>query len=220
MPWPQLYPPPVAPPDTAHVPMANHPSRFRHGVVGLEQRLAHGIRNRSRDEQQIGKSRRWSKENSQPMKVVIRIVQRLQFRLAPVAGTSVHMTDMQAAPKASLDILFELLSWLRSQRFDPHQIFASLHTKGPVVRFDQGFCWARFGTKLAPDTLPVVDGEPLARSFLPRSDRSGKANLGAGTAILLTLIRLETGQAKHSRLDVCISALRPWIGCDSLPDTK
>jgi hypothetical protein len=40
-------------------------------------------------------------------------------------------------------------------------------------------------------------------------DRSRKANLGAGTAILLTLIRVETGQAEHSRLDVGIFAIGP-----------
>jgi hypothetical protein len=154
------------------------------------------------------------------MKVVIGIVQGLQFRLAPVAGTSIHMTDMQTSPKAPLDILFEFLSWLRSQRFYPHQIFASSYSKRPVLRFDQGIRWARLGAKLARDTLPVVDGEPLTRLSCLDSDRSRKANLGAGTAILLTLIRLETGQAKHTRLDVSIPALRPRICCDSLPDTK
>jgi hypothetical protein len=54
------------------------------------------------------------------MKIVIGIVQGLQFRLAPVAGTSVYMADMETPPKAPLDIFLELLSWLRSQRFYPH----------------------------------------------------------------------------------------------------
>ena len=67
------------------------------------------------------------------MKVVIGIVQGLQFRLAPVAGTSIHMTDMQTSPKAPLDILFEFLSWLRSQRFYPHQIFAIFVLQTPSL---------------------------------------------------------------------------------------
>jgi hypothetical protein len=119
------------------------------------------------------------------------------------------MADMQTSPKASLNIFLELLSWFRSQSFYPDEIFAFPYAKRPILRLYQGVGWARFGTKLARNTLPVVDGEPLTRFSCLDSDRSRKANLGTGTAILLTLIRLETGQAEHARLDVCVSAIGP-----------
>src|ERR1700677_3908292 len=98
------------------------------------------------------------------------------------------MADMQTSPKASLNIFLELASWFRSQSFYPDEIFAVSYAKRPILRFDQGICWARLGTKLARNALPVVDGEQLTRLPCLDSDRSRKANLGAGPAIFLTLI--------------------------------
>jgi hypothetical protein len=67
------------------------------------------------------------------MEVVIRIIKCLKFRLAAVAGASIHMTDMQTATEAFLNILRQLPGRLRSQRLRPDKVLSISYTKGPVV---------------------------------------------------------------------------------------
>ena len=55
----------------------HHPARLRHGVIRLHQRTSHRIGDGTGHEQEIRKARRRRKENSQPMQVVIRVIQRL-----------------------------------------------------------------------------------------------------------------------------------------------
>jgi hypothetical protein len=149
------------------------------------------------------------------MKVVIGIVQRLQFRFASVAGTCVYMTNMQAAPETFLNCLRQFVGRFRGQRFCPNQVFAVAHAKGPIFGLHQRIIRTGLCAELAADTFPIIEGKALTISSGFNPNRSGKTHLCTGAAILLATIRLETWQTQHPWLDFRIFLSRPRSCGDS-----
>ena len=69
----------------------------RHGIVNLFQCDAHVIRHRADDQQHVGVARRRRDEKSQPVHVVIGIIELLDFVEARAAIASVHDKDVNGA---------------------------------------------------------------------------------------------------------------------------
>ena len=67
------------------------------GVVGLAQRQLHVARDRAGDQQHVGVARRGDEVNAEALDVIDRAVQADDLHLAAVAGTGIHLADVQRA---------------------------------------------------------------------------------------------------------------------------
>jgi hypothetical protein len=79
-----------------------------HRLVGVLEGLFHLPRHHTRHEQRVGVARRRREEEPQPVKVVLRAAEELQFGLTSVARSGVHMPDVKRTPKEGLGTPLQL----------------------------------------------------------------------------------------------------------------
>ncbi len=86
------------------------------------QRNLHIDRNRAGDEQHVGKSGRSGEMDAEPLAIVNSVIHGMDFQLAAVARTGIHLPDGQAAVKGLSDLFFQL-------RADPGDFSLELSTE-------------------------------------------------------------------------------------------
>ena len=95
------------------------------------------------------------RDSTQPVQVVERIVERLQLRLAAVAGAGIDMTHMQTAAKDPVNLSFERLPVVGGSGVDPNEILATACSKGPIARGGEGVGRADLHTHLALSLIHI-----------------------------------------------------------------
>ena len=85
------------PPSTAQSPSAT--THFGSGVasIGALQRLAHILGHRSGHQQHVGVTRRGDKAQAKALEIVKGVVERVNFKLAAVAGAGIDLADGETA---------------------------------------------------------------------------------------------------------------------------
>ena len=77
------------------VPDRHHQLRVRRGGVRATERLLHVHRDRASHQQEIRMSRTGNEADPRSLEVVVRVVQRVDLQLAPVAGTGVDVANAE-----------------------------------------------------------------------------------------------------------------------------
>ena len=91
-----------------------------HGVINFFQRKFHVVRHRADDQQHIGMARRRCDKKSQPVHVVIRIVELLDFVETRAAIARIHDADVNG----TFERLAKFVRWPSSEKF-PIRRFAA-----------------------------------------------------------------------------------------------
>jgi hypothetical protein len=85
------------------------PFRVGRGRPGPMQRFAHIGRDGAGHQQHIGMTRRGDEAQTEPLDVVERVVERVDFEFAAVARAGIDLADRQAAAKPAPRRLIDLL---------------------------------------------------------------------------------------------------------------
>src|SRR5208282_6773234 len=73
----------------------NHPFRRRRRYIGPQERLAHILGYRSRDEQNIGMARRGNKPETESLEIVKGIAEGMHFELAAIERACIDLADRE-----------------------------------------------------------------------------------------------------------------------------
>ncbi len=192
------------------------PARLGHGLIGTQQRLAHGGSHRAGDQQQVGKPRRGCEKNAQPVQVVEGVEQGLQLAFATVARTGVHMADVQTFAETFHRLrefgFFRGVGVRGGGLGGVEQIGLVAHAKRPVMADAERAFRADLGAELATDAAGVIE---LNRARFAALDGRGRADRDAIAAAALlagTARGIEARQAEHALLPVRAGALGPGGG--------
>ena len=75
----------------------DHPFRIGRRAIGPLQRLAHVLGHRAGHQQHVGVTRRGDEAQAEALEIVEGVVERVDFKLAAVAGAGVDLADREAA---------------------------------------------------------------------------------------------------------------------------
>ena len=78
----------------------HHPFGLGRRALGPLQRLAHVLRDRPGHQQHVGMARRGDEAQAEPLEIVERVAERMDFELAAVARAGIDLADRQAAAEA------------------------------------------------------------------------------------------------------------------------
>jgi len=78
---------------------SDHPFRIGGRVIGAQQRLAHILGYGAGYHQHIGMAWRSNKAQAKALEIVKRIIERMDFQLATIAGTGIDLANGQRTTK-------------------------------------------------------------------------------------------------------------------------